>query len=185
MADSTLPSVFGHYTFTYRAQNSQDVSAASATYLVFRQPRVLGDGAGRRCLRQTESAICATPSTPGCAHDTIPTTAGSSEEDRTFFVDRAAQPTRPRQLSDRSLRHFRPRHDFHTSYMPVVPPVCTGPLSARRPDIFDPTTGRSQPVVRRPKRLCRPDTSSSTLGCRKRLPQHFPRGALDPRAILT
>jgi len=141
MADSTLPSGCGHlHVYLQSAELAGNGQCC-------KRDRNLGfpgsHGSWVTCwtariaAARQNAAICATvPSTPGCV---TPTTITDYrwiiEEDARSSSTRAAQPTAPGRLSDRSLRHVSdPRHEFPYELHAGGPPAAPGRCRAKAPD---------------------------------------------------
>jgi hypothetical protein len=173
----------GTYTFTYRAQNSQGtVSSAAATVtLVFPAPTGLAvmvlDGKDHLNGITTQ----------------ITDYRWVIEEDRTFYVNPNCTTNPPlagsgcpgATTAGLGTTGIVPTFgtNFHTSYMPLVATGCTGPLSCEGGQtIFDPTTGTHvNAVCDVGNGVCRPDTSSTTVGAGSGFTATFPSAVhLDP-----
>ncbi|HWS61689.1 MAG TPA: hypothetical protein VN325_02955, partial [Steroidobacteraceae bacterium] len=179
----------GTYTFTYNAQNSQGtVSSAAATVtLVFPAPTGL------------QVTVL-----DGIDHLNGVTTTISDyrwviEEDRSFYVNPNCTTNPPVAGSGcpgattaglGTTVGIVPTFgtNFHTSYMPVVAAGCTGTVSCEGGQtIFDadptsPTFGQHvNAVCDVGNGVCRPDTSSATVGAGSGFTATFPSGVhLDP-----
>src|SRR5882762_2026408 len=167
----------GTYTFTYKAQNSQGtVSGSAATVtLVFPAPT----GLSVQVLDGTDKTTV------------IGDYRWIIEEDRTFYVNPNCTTNPPAvgcpgaATPGLTGTGIVPTFgtNFHTSYMPLIAAGCTGPLSCEGGQtIFDPTSGTHvNAVCDVGNGVCRPDTSSTTVGGGSGFAQTLPSAVhLDP-----
>src|SRR5882762_3631841 len=150
----------GTYTFGYTAKNSQGTVSSNSATVTLNFPAASG---------LTVTVLDGTDKT---------TVVGDYrwiiEEDRTFYVDPNCTTNPPAvgcpgaATPGLTGTGIVPTFgtNFHTSYMPLIAAGCTGPLSCEGGQtIFDPTSGTHvNAVCDVGNGVCRPDTSSTTVG---------------------